>query len=193
MSRRPALDDDTARISVLRAADSVFYAHGVAGASVADVRDAAGVSLKRLYGLYPAKRDLVAAWLETRHETWMTWFATAIDRIAATGTNPLLATFDAVGEWAASPGYRGCAFVNTAAEASATDDGHRAIIAAHKQALIDHLAERARSVGYRNPRRLGATIAVLLDGAIVEAAVLGSPAPIAAARAASARILEAYR
>ena len=54
--------------------------------------------------------------------------------VATAGEEPLLAAFDAIAEWAASPGYRGCAFVNSAAEAAEIDDTHRRIIAAHKEA-----------------------------------------------------------
>ena len=41
----------------------------------------------------------------------------------------LVATFDALREWASSPDYRGCAFLNAIAETSEIDDAHRAIVA----------------------------------------------------------------
>jgi len=160
---------------------------------MAEIRDQANVSLKRLYGIYPSKRELVTAWLDARHVTWMAWFVGAVERIAATGVEPLLATFDAIGEWAVSPGYRGCAFINTSAEITEIDVTHRAIIAAHKAALIDYLAELARTSGFRRDRDIGAAIAILLDGAIVQAAIFDSVAPIESARGAAASVLEADR
>jgi AcrR family transcriptional regulator len=193
MSRTPALDDEAARSAVLEAADRVFYRRGVAGVAIAEIRDASCVSFRRLYGLYPSKRELVRAWLEARHDAWMAWFVGAVERIAATGADPLLAPFDAIGEWAAKPGYRGCAFINTAAEITEIGDAHRAIIAAHKTAVIDHIRGLARSAGLRRPEELAAAIAVLLDGAIVQAAVFDSPAPIASARGAAASVLEGHR
>jgi len=36
---------------------------------MAEIRDQANVSLKRLYGIYPSKRELVTAWLDARHVT----------------------------------------------------------------------------------------------------------------------------
>ena len=160
---------------------------------MADIRDAASVSLKRLYGLYPSKRDLSVAWLDARHSAWMAWFVGAVERIAATGVAPLLATFDAIGEWAVTPGYRGCAFINTAAEATEIDAIHRSIISAHKRALIDYLAGLARAEDMRHPDEVAAAIGVLLDGAIVQAAVFDSVAPVEAARGAAASVLEAHR
>ena len=193
MSRPATLDDATARAAVLEAADRVFYARGVAGVAMADIRDESSVSLKRLYGLYPSKRDLAAAWLDARHVTWMTWFTGAVERIAATGVEPLLAAFDAIGGWAATPGYRGCAFINTSAEITEIDATHRAIVAAHKAALIDYLAGLARAADLRRPDELAATMAVLLDGAIVQAAVFDSVGPIESARVAATSVLGAYR
>jgi AcrR family transcriptional regulator len=193
MSRPHTLDDPAARRAVLSAADREFYAHGVAGVGMTEIRDTSAVSLKRLYGLYPSKRELVAAWLEDRHVTWMAWFTGAIERLTVAGADPLLAPFDAIALWAATPGYRGCAFLNTAAEVTEIDDTHRAVIAAHKQAVTDHLAGIARATGAANPDALGVALAVLLDGAIVQAAVFGSVAPVAAARSAASTLIASAR
>jgi len=193
MSRPHTLDDPAARRAVLSAADHEFYAHGVAGVGMMEIRDTAAVSLKRLYGLYPSKRELVVAWLEDRHATWMAWFTGAIERLTAAGTDPLLAPFDAIAEWAATPGYRGCAFLNTAAEVTEIDETHRAVIAAHKQAVTDHLSGTAREVGATQPDALGSALAVLLDGAIVQSAVFGSVTPIVSARSAAATLIASAR
>ncbi len=193
MSPAATFDDATARAAVLRSADAVFYERGVGGVGMADIRDGSGVSLRRLYALFPSKRDLVAAWLSARHGTWMEWFEGAVDRRAASGEEPLLAAFGAIAEWAASPGYRGCAFLNTAAEAAEIDDEHRLIVARHKEDLLAYLTSLAAKGGFGEPRRLGRMIGVLLDGAMAEAAVLSSAEPIAAGRDAAAMLLEASR
>ena len=83
---------------------------------MAEIRDASGVSLRRLYGLYPSKHDLVAGWLEARHTSWMAWFQAGIRAASTAGAAPVDAIFDTLAEWASTPGYRGCAFLNTAAE-----------------------------------------------------------------------------
>lgn len=189
MSPATTLDDAGARGAVLRAADAVFYANGVAGTGMAEIRDASGVSLRRLYGLYPSKRELVAAWLTARHTTWMTWFTGTVERRRTEGASPVDAMFDALAEWASSPGYRGCAFLNTAAEVDEIDETHRRIIADHKRSLIAYLASLVAGAGQGDPESLARELAVLVDGAIVQAAVLSSLDPIDAARAAAARLL----
>lgn len=193
MTPAATMDEASARAAVLRAADRVFYERGVSGAGMAEIRDEAGVSLRRLYGLYPSKSDLVAAWLTDRHSTWMAWFESTVESRSAGGVEPLLAAFDAIAEWSHTPGYRGCAFLNTAAEATEIDDAHREIIRGHKRSLIAYLADLARDGGHRDPGRLAEMIAVLVDGAIVQAAVLATDDPVAAARSAAARLLEAPR
>jgi len=183
------LDEETARAAVLDAADTVFYSRGVGGTGMVEIRDASGVSLRRLYGLYPSKHDLVAAWLETRHGSWMTWFRTGIEGRLDGGASSIDAIFDTLAEWASTPGYRGCAFLNTAAEIAEIDDRHLQIIAAHKRGLVAYLAELMRDAGAREPEPLAFALGVLVDGAIVQAAVFGSLDPVHAAKAAAQRLV----
>jgi AcrR family transcriptional regulator len=183
------LDEEAARAAVLGAADSEFYARGVGGTGMAEISDASGVSLRRLYGLYPPKHDLVAGWLEARHTSWMTWFRAAIEGRVGVGAAPVDAIFDTLADWASTPGYRGCAFLNTAAEVTEIDDRHLQIIADHKRGLVEYLAELMRRAGGSEPESLAMTLGVLVDGAIVQAAVFGSPDPIHAAKAASRRLV----
>jgi AcrR family transcriptional regulator len=179
--------------AILEAADRLFYERGIAAVGMDDVRDAAGVSLRRLYGIYPSKRDLVAGWLDDRHVRWMQWFTDAIERRSAAGVEPLLATFDALAEWAESPGYRGCAFLNAIAETTEIDDTHRSIVAAHKRSLIDHITNLATRAHHDAPAWLAPALGVLLDGAIVQSAVFGTVQPITDARCAAAQLLESIR
>ena len=61
MSPTATKSADEARRAVLRAADEFFYAHGIGGVVMSDIRDASGVSMRRLYAMYPSKSELVAA------------------------------------------------------------------------------------------------------------------------------------
>ena len=134
---------------------------------------------------------LVAAWLDDRHVRWMAWFDAAVERHVASGAEPLLAPFDAISEWVHSPGYRGCAFINAIAETSEIDDTHRAIIAAHKRDLLEHVRLLATRSTRALPEWVPDAVAVLIDGAIVQTAIYGDDSPIAPARAAAAQLLKA--
>ncbi len=189
MSPAATISREVGERAILAAADDLFYARGIAGVGMADVRDAAGVSLRRLYTSYPSKRDLVAAWLDDRHVRWMQWFTTTVDRLSADGRDPLVATFDAIAEWVHSPGYRGCAFLNAIAEPTEIDDAHRAIVANHKHELVQHLVSLSAVAHPGAPDWLPSAIGVLIDGAIVQTAVFGNDSPIAPARAAAAQLV----
>jgi AcrR family transcriptional regulator len=181
---------DESRQAVLSAAGELFYARGITGVVMSDVRDASGVSMRRLYTMYPSKRDLVAGWLADRHETWMAWFTASVERHIAVGADPVMATFDAIADWVTAPGYRGCAFINSLAETTEIDDSHRMIIAAHKRDLIEHLANLASRGRLGAPAWLPAALGVIVDGAIVQCTVFASTEPLDAARFAVQRLLE---
>jgi AcrR family transcriptional regulator len=190
MSPAATMPIDQARRAVLRAADELFYARGISGVVMADIRDASGVSMRRLYAMYPSKSELVAAWLADRHDTWMAWFTTSVERHVAAGADPVLATFDAIAGWVASRGYRGCAFINSLAETSELNDTHRTIIAAHKRDLVEHLGRLAARDHPHAPPWLPAALAVIVDGAIVQCTIFASTVPLDAARSAVHQLLE---
>lgn len=172
---------DDRRDAVLLAADELFYRHGIGAVTMADIRDRSGVSFRRLYSFFPRKSDLVAGWLTRRHDTWMAAFEHDIDDRIADGAAPVDAIFASLESWLVATEFRGCGFINTLAETGEVTDGHRAIIRAHKQALVDSLALHTD-----HPMAL----AVLIDGAIVQASVFASTAPVDAARAAAVALLD---
>ena len=49
------MDPQTAKARVLDAAEELFYGRGVQDVGMDEIRSASGVSLKRLYRLFPAK------------------------------------------------------------------------------------------------------------------------------------------
>jgi AcrR family transcriptional regulator len=181
---------DEARRSVLGAADDLFYAHGISGVVMSDIRDASGVSMRRLYAMYPSKSELVAGWLIDRHDAWMTWFATSVERHVTGGADPVLAALDAIAEWVTTPGYRGCAFINSLAETSEIDDTHRTIITAHKRELVEHLAQLAARGHPDAPAWFPSALAVIIDGAIVQCTIFADTEPLDAARSAVHQLLE---
>ena len=190
MSPVATMSADDARRAVLRTADDLFYARGIGGVVMSDIRDASGVSMRRLYAMYPSKSELVAGWLTDRHDRWMAWFAATVARHVAAGSDSAMATFDAIAEWVTAPGYRGCAFINSMAETSEVDDTHRTIIAAHKRDLIEHLARLAARDHPHAPSWFPAALAVVLDGAIVHCTIFNGTEPLDAARSAVRQLLE---
>jgi len=57
------MDSAVVRGRVLDAAEELFYGRGIQSVGMDDIRGTSGVSLKRLYQLFPAKEQLVEAYL----------------------------------------------------------------------------------------------------------------------------------
>ena len=172
---------EAAEQAALEAADDLFYRHGIAAVTMVEIRDRSGLSFRRLYSMYPAKADLVAGWLRHRHGTWMSSFEADVDRRIEDGAAPVDAIFDSLRAWLVSTDFRGCGFINSLAETAELTPEHEAIIRSHKQSVIDYLA---RFTEHAEP------LAVIVDGAIVQAAIFKSTRPIEAARRAAAAILD---
>jgi len=181
MSPAATLSLDDARASVLAAADALFYRRGISAVTMADVRDRSGVSMRRLYSMFPHKSDLVTGWLEHRHLTWMQMFSHGIDRRLAAGLEPVDAIFGSLAEWLVATEFRGCGFINTLAETGQVTDEQRTIIAHHKQALTALCGRFTEQP---------AALSVVIDGAIVQAAVFANTEPVDAARAACASLFK---
>ncbi|MDW3177539.1 MAG: TetR/AcrR family transcriptional regulator [Acidimicrobiia bacterium] len=181
MSPAATMDDTAATGALEQAADDLFYVHGVAGVSMAQIRDRSGVSLRRMYSICPSKSDLVSLWLRARHRVWMDGFSVAVSRNLATGSDPTDAVFDALASWMTATNFRGCGFINTHAESSELTEQHVEIIRGHKQSLARYLSSISAD---------GDALAILVDGAIVQAAMFGSVEPIVHARRAARMMFE---
>ena len=167
------------------AADGLYYEKGIQAVGMDEVRAASGVSLKRLYQLFPSKDDLVQAVLRRRDQDVRAGLA----RYTSAPTDPddrILAVFDYLEDWFHQPEFRGCAFINSFAELGPTSAGVAGVVRTAKQALADHLGDLVAAAG-RSPG-LADQLLVLANGAMVTAAITGSPAPATHAKEA-ARLL----
>lgn len=179
----------SARERLLDAATELFYERGIAATGVDAVLRRAGVAPATLYAHFAGKDGLVAEYLHRRHERWRaTW-----DDVLAAATDPVeraLSVFDALALFEQREGSgRGCAFLAAAVELP--DDQHPAHqwLAADSRLLTERLHDLAGATGAGDPDSLAAELLLLYDGALAaraRAAVLGSRADVAVARAAAA-------
>ena len=176
MSPAATLTEADAERQALEAADDLFYARGVGSVTMGEIRDRSGVSLRRLYAMFPSKADLIAGWLRHRHTIWMDGFRADLQRALDQGAAPVDAVFDALASWMRATGWRGCGFINTHAASHELTDEHRRIIQDHKAALADELDRLVPN---------GRAIAVVVDGAIVQASIFDNDQPIELGRIAA--------
>lgn len=133
------------------------------------LRDAAGISLRRVYGLYPSKDALVVAYLDWRDRRWRRWLRQAVVNLDS--DQPVLAVFDALHTWFRSPDFRGCALVNATAELGGDAPGVRRQAKAHKRAVRRYLRELLRDADHPSADTAAAELMLIVDGAIVQASV----------------------
>jgi AcrR family transcriptional regulator len=182
------MDEDTARARLLDAAAELFYARGIQAVGMDAIRDASGLSLKRLYQLFPAKEQLVEAYLDRRDVTWRAGLA-AYAGSRGTPRERVLAVFDWLGEWFSEPDFRGCAWINGYGELGPASAAVAAQARRHKEAFRQYLRGLAANAAL--PASVADQLYLLAEGAMVTAGIFRTPAPAAEARAAAAALMDA--
>jgi AcrR family transcriptional regulator len=181
-----AAGGDGPRERLLRAADQLFYTRGIRNVGIDEVILAAGVAKASLYTHFRSKDELIAEYVRQRDARWRSWFREAVSARASAPRERLLAVFDVLAEWLASPGFRGCAFQNASIEMADATHPARATAAANKGAVRSYLGELARESGVADPRALADQLSLVAEGAIVTAVILGPAETAAVARSARA-------
>ena len=182
-----AADKDAAlRESVIAAADDLFYGRGIQSVGMDDVRQASGVSLKKLYSLFSSKERLVLAVLARRHGMWTDGVTARVDA----ETDPrlrLLAIYDYLSEWFADDSFRGCGFINSFGELGVVTPAVAEYTRDHKESFQRYVAELVEQAGA--PEELAPQLAILAEGAQTTAAIAGTgDAAVHARRAAEVLI-----
>jgi AcrR family transcriptional regulator len=183
------MDSAVAREQALDAAEKLFYGRGIQSVGMDDIRGASGVSLKRLYQLFPAKEQLVEAYLERRDVQWRGRLAAFVER-QDDPRRRILAVFDWLEEWFGEEGFRGCAWINSYGELGARSPRVAAQVRAHKEAFRDYLGSLVADAGL--PAALTGPLHLLAEGAMVTAGITGSPRSAAEARGAARLLLESH-
>lgn len=154
------------RDRILDAATELFYAHGIRAISADKIIERAGITKVTFYRHFRTKDALVLAYLE-RQAAWerdaLGWLrestgddAEALRRFAA-----------AVGAEACKPGFRGCAFINAAAEYADPDGPVRKAVAEHRAWYRELFATMLNRLGVTDAAQAADELMMLRDGAMV--------------------------
>ncbi|NUS84692.1 MAG: TetR/AcrR family transcriptional regulator [Streptomyces sp.] len=185
------MDLEETKERVLDAAEELYYGRGVQAVGMDAVRTASGVSLKRLYQLYPSKSVLVEAYLRRRDAHLLHRLAQYVEAVPGPPEERVAAIFDWLYEWFSEPDYRGCAFINSYGELGTTAPEVAAAARAHKDAFQRYVARLVAAADL--PAPLAAHLALLAEGAITTAAISGTPEPARQAREAAEALIAAAR
>ncbi|KHK49751.1 TetR family transcriptional regulator [Ralstonia sp. A12] len=179
----------SARDRIMETAERLFLQEGFRATGIDRIIAESGVAKMSLYRHFPSKSDLIAAFLDVRHERWMTWFREETEaRVAKRAELDVLA--DVLASWFSTDTYRGCAFINLVAE-SGTETGDAQLVekaVAHKADLGAYLAELARRLGYPRPKAVAEEALLCVEGMIVRYQMTGNRAAVDAGRRLLARL-----
>jgi AcrR family transcriptional regulator len=180
-----------ARQRILETAFRLFYAHGIRAVGIDRIIAESDVAKATFYKHFPAKDDLVVAYLDRVDEIWTAQLEAAAQAAGPAPAEQLVGMFDALGTACRRDGYRGCAFINAAAEQETGTPAHARTLA-HKDKVRGWVRSLAESAGATDPEGLARALTLLLDGGLASGSVDGRPdAPVVAKDAAKALVATA--
>lgn len=161
---RPHTAGATAQQLLLRAAGELFYQEGVRAVGVDAVVERAGVNKMSLYRQFASKDELIVAYLEQANDCFFSYFDNSIDQHPGQPVRQIAQYFEDLSHRASREGYRGCPFVNVAAEFPDPSHPARQIVARNKAQLIERLTALTTAAGADDPAGLADALALLIEG-----------------------------
>ncbi|MGB3483453.1 MAG: TetR/AcrR family transcriptional regulator [Mycobacterium sp.] len=159
------------RDRVLDTADELFFGVGVHAVGVDRIVADAGVARATLFRHFRTKDDLIAAYLERRGSRARATLSALRDEHRNEPGKVLAAIADVVDDYRDQPGFRGCEFINAAAEfADPAHPAHRLAVE-QRQWLTDFLTEVLDDIGHDDPQETAQAMMMVRTGALVGASL----------------------
>lgn len=175
-----------ARERLLDTARRLFYSEGIHTVPVDRLVTEANVTRATFYRHFPAKEDLVVAYLRATDAD----LRTAVGQVTAQDDpqRNIAALLDLIGHTTNAPGFRGCHFINAAAEYPEAGHPVRVAIDDHRVWFQETVTDLAARIGHPDPVYAGQVLVLLHDGALA-AAQLDDPKAVRTAVVRAARDL----
>ena len=180
-----------AQEQLLDAAADLFYREGVRCVGIDAVIARAGLNKMSLYRQFRSKDALVLAYLERRNLLFWEKFEACVARAPDAPAQQLMHIFSEELRRASivDNDYRGCPFVNIAAEFGDPAHPVRKFVSQHKERLLSRLTEIAAAAGAREPAELACGLALLIEGFYTASQTYGLQHPVVKASIECARQL----
>ena len=174
------------RERLIEAATELFYAQGLRAVSVDKVIDRAGTTKVTFYRHFKSKDELVVDYLERAAAQEREGIGAAVARGDGDVDEVLRLISETLGVMACSPGFRGCPFINAAAEYPDPDSPVRAVVDAHRDWCRATYEGLVAPLGLPDAAAVADGMMLLRDGAMV-AGYLGEPTAVASTFLRSSR------
>jgi AcrR family transcriptional regulator len=179
-----------AREKILATAFRLFYAQGLRAAGIDTIISESGVAKATFYKYFPAKDELILAYLEKVDGVWTGQLHAAAEAAGPAPADQLVGLFDALANACRRDGYRGCAFINAAAESPSGTRVHDRTVA-HKRKITAWIRDLAAQAGAPEPDRLARSLTLVLDGGLASGVLDADPAAALAARETASQLVSA--
>lgn len=156
---------EIAQKQILEAVDYLFYQEGARAVGVDAVAKRAGVHKMTLYRQFNSKDTLLLEYLARMEQVFWGHFEASVDKHPKNPRSQLLQFFIDLEVRSRSKEFRGCPFVNVAAEFADPSHPARDVVAKNKKELLRRIRNIAKAAGAKNPRRLANGLVFLIEGA----------------------------
>lgn len=162
---------------LLNAAVELFHAEGVRSVGVDAVVKRAGVNKMCLYRQFASKDELILAYLDHMQTASLARIDESIAKRAGEPRAQMLQIFVDLSERASKPGYRGCPFVNVAAEFPDPEHAARKSVVNYKAEVVQRFTALATAAGLQKPAPLVNALSLILEGAYAASQTFGPGSP----------------
>jgi AcrR family transcriptional regulator len=163
-----------ARDRILATAARLFYGTGIRAVGVDRVIAESRVARMTFFRHFPTKDDLVVAFLRGQADLGRSELLRARSEAGSDWPRAVLAWVAAgVTSEPAVNGFRGCEFINTAAEFCDPAHPARGIAADHRAWVTTKMREALTRLGHPTPRTTAETLLMLRTGAMVASSLEG--------------------
>jgi AcrR family transcriptional regulator len=164
LARRRQQAAVSARDRILTTADLLFYGNGIQAVGVQRLIEESQVTRVTFYRHFPSKDDLVMAYLERRQQQARAAVQAIVDAHPGDPLGALRAWSVALTEDGMVDEYRGCTFVNAAAEYGQHDHAVRRIATGHRQWVNETTERLLAEAGHPDPAAAARVLMALRTG-----------------------------
>lgn len=160
------MTEGTARDRILAVADELFYYCGIQAVGIDEIVSRAAVAKTTLYWHFKSKDELVASYLRRRSDQWQAYVNDALAQHPGAAAAHIDLIFTLLAAGCADPGFRGCPFINAAAEFPDPTHPVRIVIAEHREWVRTLFAGLASTARAAEPDTLATWLVMLYDSAM---------------------------
>jgi AcrR family transcriptional regulator len=181
------------RLRLIHVAVELIYNHGFQAVGVDQVINAAGVSKTTFYKHFESRDDLLVAAIHQRDEWESKAFNAEVERLSRSDpAASLLAVFDVLDTWFNSLDFKGCQFINAAAEFPNPHDPVHAVAADYKRKQRDGFRDLAQAAGAPDAEAFADQYAALVEGTLILRQVHGRNDAARVVRPAAEALVEKH-